>query len=168
MLSTKQYGELLIICFSLLVVAKEELSALEVNFYFYFFCLSFLFCLRCCMLRQLISNTCLRATCTFFIAVGERKALVTEYATVQTSDIHLSYFQNVGLKAREIYLKGKRAKNSFCHLDRRQNAQKTPHCRFTSVYLNLHHFASSKSCLLWYEAFLIAYRFYSAGSCGFT
>lgn len=55
MLSTKQYGELLIMCFSLLVVAKEELSALEVNF---FFSLSFLFCLRCCMLRQLISNTC--------------------------------------------------------------------------------------------------------------
>lgn len=36
MLSTKQYGELLIMCFSLLVVAKEELSALEVNFFFFF------------------------------------------------------------------------------------------------------------------------------------
>lgn len=58
MLSTKQYGELLIMCFSLLVVAKEEISALEVVNLFIFFCLSFLFCLRCCMLRQLISNTC--------------------------------------------------------------------------------------------------------------
>lgn len=49
MLSTKQYGELLIMCFSLLVVAKEELSALEVvNFFFFFALVScFVFAVAC-------------------------------------------------------------------------------------------------------------------------
>lgn len=48
MLSTKQYGELLIMCFSLLVVAKEELSALEVNLFFFFALVScFVFAVAC-------------------------------------------------------------------------------------------------------------------------